>query len=148
MNLASPARTRPGGGHAPGGRCFEIRIAPTADRSDYGFTVTETFADFSEPVVSVARAGPFRPLLLDAVRHSGYLPHQMNARRRAAFWVAQVPGVRLVLAVKAAQPVRKPQRRRAIIDAVSAMSSEEALYWYSRADERGLRALRILLTDD
>ena len=148
MNLASPSRSRPGGGHAPGGRCFRIRVTPTADGADYGFAVTETFADISEPVVSVARAGPFRPLLLDAVRHSGYLPHQVNARRRAAFLVAQVPGVRLVLAVKAALPVRKPQRRRAIIDAVNAMSSEEALYWYARADERGLRALRILLADD
>ena len=59
--------------------------------------------------------------------------------------------MRLVLTVSALEPVSRPDRRIAIANGISDMSTEEALYWYSHSagpnGQRALRALRLMLAE-
>ncbi|WP_419837621.1 DUF7680 family protein [Candidatus Poriferisodalis sp.] len=135
-------------------RRFELRLQPTHAGDDWGFRLCETFNNTTEAVAKVdaARATQFRRTVVEAVEASGYPPTSVSPRRCRPFNLQQGPGVRLALTVCASLPVARPQRRRAIVDGVDALSPEEALYWYARTTgpERGraLRALRLLLADD
>jgi hypothetical protein len=67
--------------------------------------------------------------------------------------LAEPAGVRLALAINAAAPLNRPSRRQSVLEGISAMSEEEAYYWYAKTTRpesgtRALRALRILLADD
>lgn len=134
-------------------RCFELTIQPTEDGDAWGFGLSESFDGCSTPIarVGAARALAFRGAVMAAVKGSGYPPSAVSPRRQRALYLAQAPGVRLALTVRAAAPVLRPLRRRAIMDGVEAMSSEEALYWYARTtgpdSGRALRALRLLLAE-
>ena len=135
-------------------RRFELQLQPTRGGDGWGFRLSETFGDATEAVAKVdaTRAAQFRRAVLEAVEASGYPPAAVSPRRCRPFNLQQGPGVRLALTVCASLPVARPLRRRAIVDGVGSLSSEEALYWYARTSGSGrgraLRALRLLLADD
>ena len=58
-------------------------------------------------------------------------------RRWRPFNLTQEPGVRLALAVRAAAPVRKVNRRMAITERLRTMGDEKALYWYAQVSNAG-----------
>ena len=136
------------------GRHFELRLLRLDLSEHYGFLLVETFGDVSEPIVSVGveHAKFFRRAVTGAVKESGYLASAVSAQRRTPFALKQEPGVRLALAALTALPVVRTERRRTIVARIESMSSEEALYWYSKTTgpegKRALRALRLLLADD
>lgn len=132
-------------------RRFVLRLQANGAGDDWGFSLDEATADRIESVatVPVARAGRYRRAVLGAVTASGYPAATVSPRRKRHFNLACDTGVRLALAVQACEPVVKPGRRQAISDGVTAMTTEEALYWYALVSgwggSRALRALRILL---
>lgn len=132
----------------------------TIDRSgtdSYGLRLEETNGtpDNASLVARLTpeRLPPLLPALRAALRESGH-PHTIvGPARRAPVMLAEPAGVRLALAINAAVPLNRPSRRQSVLEGVSAMSAEEAYYWYAKTtrDESGsraLRALRILLADD
>lgn len=134
-------------------RRFVLRLQPTASGDDWGFAVDEATGGQPSPVtrVSAERAGRYRRNVLAAVTAAGYPPTAVGPRRRRPFNLTTEPGVRLVLTVGALKPVSRADRRIAITEGIAAMSTEEALYWYSHsagpAGQRALRALRLLLAE-
>ncbi|MEX2587619.1 MAG: hypothetical protein WD602_06445 [Actinomycetota bacterium] len=61
----------------------------------------------------------------------------------------QTTGAHAWLLLAALQPLRRIDRPDEIADGIEMMSTEEAAYWYARASRpRGLRALRLLLSND
>lgn len=138
-------------------RRFILTLDPSGDGDGWGFEVAEVLNGRSrqgrepETVMTVPRprAPRLRRLVVEAVTASGYPVHSVGPQRRKPFNLAQDPGVRLVLMLRALAPVRIPARRERIAAGVAAMSPEEALYWYALTTNgnapRGLRALRTLL---
>ena len=92
-----------------------------------------------------------RPAVLEALVASKHARTVLSPTRRAPIRLTEAAGVALVLLVLATRPLRKPTRVAAICHGVSAMSSEEALYWYAHVTgpraSRALRALRLLLAE-
>ena len=141
-------------------RRFILTLDPSGDGDGWGFEVAEVLNGRSrrgrepETVMAVPRprAPRLRRYVVEAVTASGYPVHAVGPQRRKPFNLAQDPGVRLVLMLRALAPVRIPARRERIAAGVAAMSPEEALYWYALTTNgnapRGLRALRTLLADD
>ena len=141
-------------------RRFVLTLDPAADGDGWGFEVAEMLNGRSrrgrEPetvmLVPRPRAARLRRLVVEAVTASGYPVQAVGPQRRKPFNLAQDPGVRLVLTLRALAPVRTPVRRERIAAGVAAMSPEEALYWYALTTNgnasRGLRALRTLLADE
>lgn len=67
----------------------------------------------------------------------------------AAFDLPQVAGAQTELLLRAVKPLRRPDRIEEIASGVAAMGREEASYWSAKAEgPRGLRVLRLLLSDD
>lgn len=134
-------------------RRFVLKLHANRQGDDWGFSLEEATGDRVEPVASipVGRAGRYRHAVVKAVTASGYPAVSVSPRRKRHFNLTCETGVRLALAVQACEPVVKPVRRRAIEDGVSAMTTEEALYWYAQVSgwtgTRALRALRTLLSD-
>ena len=134
-------------------RRFVLRLQPSPVGDDWGFAVDETTGGRTQTVarVPVKRAGRYRRSVLAAVTADGYPPTSVGPRRCRPFNLTTEPGVRLVLTVSALEPVSRPDRRIAIADGISDMSTEEALYWYSHSagpdGQRALRALRLMLAE-
>ena len=58
-------------------------------------------------------------------------------------------GAQAWLLLTATKPLRRHDRIEEVSDGVAAMSREEAAYWFSKAHQpRGLRAIRLLLSND
>lgn len=132
----------------------------TIERSDsdtYGLKLEETNGKPEHTTIAARlpaeRVPSFSQPLRVALRESG-LPHTIvGPSRKAPVILAEPAGVRLALAIKAAAPLNRPNRRQAVVEGVLAMSDEEAYYWYAKTTRpdtgaRALRALRILLADD
>ena len=137
-------------------RGFRLQVEP-ADTDTYGVRLEETngIPDHTTVVAHLSpdRLTPFLGALRSALRDSGHAPTIVGPSRRKPVPLGEAAAVRLALAVNAAAPLNRPVRRLAVIEGVTAMSDEEAYYWYSKtrrpdSGPRALRALRILLADD
>ena len=132
-------------------RRFVLRLAPTEAGDDWGMALEETTGEHRRTIADLpaSKANRYRRYVCEAVTAAGYQHTAVSPRRKKPFNLTQEPGVRLALTVLALEPVSKPLRRQAIADGITAMASEEALYWYAQAvgrtGSRGLRALRLLL---
>lgn len=132
----------------------------TVERSgndDYGLRLEETNGspDHTSVAARLApeRLAPFLPALRASLRESGHAHTIVGPARKAPVMLAEPAGVRLALAINAAAPLNRPNRRQSVLEGVAALSDEEAYYWYAKttrrdSGSRALRALRILLADD
>ncbi len=148
--------------HKAGIRTFRLTIQPASSRSGegdrYGVRLEEAYADGERTLAStVASATPLQTArvldaLVAAVRASGHQAGVLSLSRRKPVPLDEAAGVRLALALLAAQPVSKPDRIRHIVAGVAAMSVEETYYWYAKAvgpdAERVRRALRLFLAEE
>lgn len=138
-------------------RGFRLMVEATPSTESYSLRLEETNG---RPRTAPKILGRLRPsdapdvtdTLLAALRESRHPRTALSSRRRAPLVLAEPAGVRLALALVAVEPIAKSRRRRAILAGISAMSTEEAYYWYARVTgptaARARRALRILLSDD
>jgi hypothetical protein len=91
--------------------------------------------------------------VMTALRRNGYKPTDLSAARREPFVLSEETGVRLSLLFMAIRPITKMERIEAIARGVSAMTGEEAYYWYAKctsgsAASRAQQALRVLLAEE
>lgn len=137
-------------------RSFRLVIEPL-DTDNYGVRLETTNGDGAAPPIVVARVRPptlsaVADAVHQAVRESRQPRTVLSAGRRKPIPIDEPAGVRLGLALLAAEPLAKPSRRNAILSGVAAMSTEETYYWYAKTTgsiaPRARRALRILLADD
>ncbi len=137
-------------------RGFRLTIE-RRDADTYGLRLEETNGRPEHTTLAAwlpaDRVPSFVQPLRVALRESGHPQTIVGPSRKAPVVLAEPAGVRFALAIKAAAPLNRPNRRQSVVDGVLAMSDEEAYYWYAkttRADTgaRALRALRILLADD
>jgi hypothetical protein len=134
-------------------RTFTLVVVP--DRgTGYGIEIRAAVEDAAAEIVAGLKAPRFdriRPAVLEALVASKHARTVLSPTRRAPIRLTEAAGVSLVLLVLATRPLRKPTRVAAICHGVSAMSSEEALYWYAHVTgpraSRALRALRLLLAE-
>lgn len=93
------------------------------------------------------KASLVSPRLWEIVRNGGVTARGWTGSRPIE--LEQTTGAHVWLLLAALQPLRRIDRPDEIADGVEAMSKEEAAYWYARASRpRGLRALRLLLSND
>jgi hypothetical protein len=137
-------------------RAFTLTIEPTLT-DDYGIRLEVATGNPEHPRQTIAHVLPANVSgvadpLLQALRESGQPRTILSASRRKPIPLVEPAGVRLALALLAADPVNKHGRRNAILSGIAAMSTEEAYYWYAKTTgpyaNRARRALRILLADD
>lgn len=85
--------------------------------------------------------------LHDILRTGGVSAREWGARRPIE--LPQVAGAHAELLLRAVLPLRRADRLDEVATGVARMSREEASYWHAKADRtRGLRVLRLLLSDD
>lgn len=161
--MTSRAAKTPAGGLARVGvRAFRLNLVPAPARAGegdrYGIRLEEAYAEGERTLAAtVASATPLQTArvldaLVAAVRASGHQAGVLSATRQKPIPLEEAAGVRLALALLAAQPVSKAERIRHIVAGVSMMSTEETYYWYAKAvgpdAERVRRALRIFLAEE
>lgn len=138
-------------------RGFRLRIEPGPSNDAYGLRIEETNGLPGHTTVAArlrgSQLGPFLGALRVALRDSGHPAVLVGPTRRKPVPLREAAGVRLALAMKAAAPLNQPLRRLSVIEGITAMSDEEAYYWYAKttrpgSGRRATRALRILLADD
>lgn len=148
--------------HRAGIRTFRLTVQPAVARAGegdrYGVRLEEEYADgdrtLAAPVATTTPLQTSRVLdaLVSAVRASGHQAGVLSTSRRKPIPLEEAAGVRLALALLAAQPIVKPERIRHIVAGVAAMSAEETYYWYAKAvgadADRVRRALRLFLAEE
>ncbi|MEI8173665.1 MAG: hypothetical protein WCH07_09310 [Deltaproteobacteria bacterium] len=91
--------------------------------------------------------------LLNILKKQGYRPTELSVKRKAPFLLNEAPGVRLALLFFALKPMSKPGRMEEIVTGITAMSDEEAYYWYAKCvngsyAKRSRKSLRVLLAEE
>jgi hypothetical protein len=135
------------------GRVFTLCVQPAED--SFGLTVQQanghgTIAVATVPASDLTR---YLPTVNAALKDSGHKPTVLGSARGKPIPLNEAAGVRLVLGIQAAAPLKRTARAFSVLNGVSTMSDEEAYYWHAKtshpeAGTRALRALRILLADD
>ena len=154
-NKTSSTRSRT---DKPRGFQLTVRPDPSASQPDrYGIDIAETNGtpDHTHTVATIRSHDLARltDLIHQALRTSGRQPTTIGPTRKAPVALTEPAGVRLTLAARAVDPIRRRPRARAILDGIVSMSDEETYYWYAKTTHpetgpRALRALRLLLADD
>jgi hypothetical protein len=137
---------------------FELRVVPERDNA-FGLELYQrSFKRAGERLLPtakpVARLKSQRLVLvrqaiyqfLKADRHD---PKTLSYRRQAPYVLSEEIGVAVALLFQAIQPLSRPERIQDISQGISAMSKEEAHYWFAKVSNgrkrTALRAMRILL---
>ncbi len=137
-------------------RGFRLTVIDS-DGTTYGLSVAETNGqpDHTTDVATITARELQRlgDTVQTALRSSKKPPTSVHPARRQPVDIDEAPGVRLVLAALAIEPLRRRDRVREILEGVNAMSDEEAYYWYAKvthpvSGSRCLRAMRLLLSED
>lgn len=137
-------------------RGFRIIVEPVSS-DEYGLRLEETNGSAAIPPKYLAHLRSdevpgVSDVLQQALRESHQPRTTLSPGRRKPIPLEESAGVRLALALIAIEPITKSSRRHAILAGISAMSAEEAYYWFARTTgpiaQRARRSLRILLADD
>ena len=136
-------------------RGFRLVVLPEG-ANVYGIRLEEANgADHDpEPVATVGadRLSRVTPSVMEALQRSRIPRSQLNPNRKSPIRIEEAAGVRLALSLLAVEPVVKPARVEALLGGISAMSDEEAYYWYAKCmgkqAARARRALRLLLAEE
>jgi hypothetical protein len=91
--------------------------------------------------------------IINLIKRCGYRADRIKPGHKEPLLLDEETGVRLGLLLLAVKPLSRLDRIEEIKEAVSAMSSEEAYYWYSRCTsgnsrERTCRAFRIMVSKE
>ena len=127
---------------------FDCRI----DRDDDGQIVRlQVTVNSSDPQRTVMlngdRAARIAGPLHDILRSGGVTGRQWSTGRPIA--LDQTTGAHAWLLLDATRALRRADRLDEVGEGIARMSREEASYWYAKSRQpRGLRAARLLLSDD
>lgn len=102
--------------------------------------------------VKASRARRVIESALLAVKRSGHPKGALGLQRVHPLTITEEAGVRLALVLLATAPLVKSRRVDTMLQAVDAMATEEAYYWYAKcvgeSGARARRALRLLLAEE
>ena len=80
-----------------------------------------------------------------------YDPQTLGHKRQKPYVLDEQSGVSMALLSQTLQPLSKPERISNVTDGITAMSNEEAHYWFAKVSNRkkrpALKAMRVLLCD-
>lgn len=92
-----------------------------------------------------------RQAIYTCLKANRYDPRTLSHQRQTPYVLDEESGVNLALLFQTIQPLSKPERIANIANGISAMSNEEAHYWFAKVSngKRGaaLKAIRVLLGD-
>jgi hypothetical protein len=92
-----------------------------------------------------------RQSIYQALKANNYDPKTLSHKRQSPYVLSEASGVSLALLFQTLQPLSKPERITNITDGISAMSDEEAHYWFAKVSNGrkrpALKAMRVLLGD-
>jgi tRNA A22 N-methylase len=89
--------------------------------------------------------------IYEILKANKYDPKTLSNKRQTYYVLSEESGVNLAILFQTLQPIKKLERIAKITAGISAMSNEEAHYWFAMIangrKNRALRAIRILLGD-
>ncbi|MBD2429027.1 hypothetical protein [Phormidium sp. FACHB-1136] len=92
-----------------------------------------------------------RQAIYQALKANNYDPKTLSYKRQAPYVLSEESGVNLALLFQALQPLSKPERIANVTEGITAMSNEEAHYWFGKVSNGkkrpALKAMRVLLGD-
>jgi len=92
-----------------------------------------------------------RQAIYAALKANKYDPKTLKCDRQAPYILDEQSGVSLALLFQTVQPLSKEERIANIANGVTAMSNEEAHYWFAKVSNgskrNALKAIRVLLGD-
>jgi hypothetical protein len=92
-----------------------------------------------------------RQAIYTALKANKYDPKTLKCDRQAPYVLDEQSGVSLALLFQTVQPLSKEERIANIANGVTAMSNEEAHYWFAKVSNgskrNALKAIRVLLGD-
>lgn len=110
-------------------------------------TVDHGYNEHEQVTVNGNKADLLASTLHTILRDGGVTGRQWSTPRPID--LDQGIGSQAWLLLTAAKPLRRHDRIDEVSEGVATMSREEAAYWFSKAHQpRGLRAVRLLLSDD
>lgn len=153
MTAAARRRTIRPGTVDSGARTFRLSVRRVGD-TGFGVTLSEQLGT-SGPVLEIAHATHKQAArvaedVVASVRRAGAGASVLAFSGNEPIEIPEPDGVRLALVILATAPYTSRLKARQLADSISAMSTEEAYYWYAKCvtdPSRALRALRILLAD-
>ena len=117
------------------------RVERVSVHVDHGYGEEETVK------VNGSKADLIASTLHTILRSGGVTGRQWSTPKTIE--LDQGVGSQAWLLLTAVRPLRRQDRIDEVGEGVAAMSREEAAYWFSKAHQpRGLRAIRLLLSDD
>ena len=109
--------------------------------------VDHGYGEREQILVNGNKADLLASTLHNILRNGGVTGRQWSTPK--PIQLDQGVGSQIWLLLTAVKPLRRQDRIEEVGDGVAAMSREEAAYWFSKAHQpRGLRAIRLLLSDD
>lgn len=85
------------------------------------------------------------------LKNNRYDPKTLSHQRQKPYVLDEETGVNLALLFQAVQPISNPERVANIANGITAMSNEEAHYWFAKVSNgkksAALKAIRVLLGD-
>ncbi|NEP60495.1 MAG: hypothetical protein F6K31_26415 [Symploca sp. SIO2G7] len=92
-----------------------------------------------------------RQVIYEVLKANNYDPKTLSHKRQSPYILNEESGVNLALLFQALSPLSKPERIANITAGVTAMSDEEAHYWFAKINNGkrspALKAMRVLLGD-
>ena len=92
-----------------------------------------------------------RQAIYKALKANNYDPKTLSHKRQTPYVLDEESGVNLALLFQTLQPLSKPERIAYITEGITAMSNEEAHYWFAKVSNGkkrpALKAMRVLLGD-
>lgn len=136
-----------------GARTFRLTLHRVGE-AGFGVTLSEKLGT-NGPVLDIAhathkQAARIAEDVVACVRRSGRGASTLAFGGNEPIEVPEPDGVRLALVILATAPYTARLKARRVADGITAMSPEEAYYWYAKCvtdPSRALRALRVLFAD-
>ena len=128
----------------------ELRIEPNEDSKPL-------IGRKSKPVsvISGWHLGTAEGYMKRVLKIAGYRARELRRGRKTPFPLNEELGVKLDLVFRALRDLKKRTKIEEVLLGIENMSREEALYWHSKieqdkskTEQRGLKALRVLLGGD
>jgi len=92
-----------------------------------------------------------RQAIYTCLKSNSYDPKTLSRKRQTPYMLDEESGVNLALLFQVLQPLSKPERIANITEGITAMSNEEAHYWFAKVSNGkrspALKAMRVLLGD-
>ncbi|MBT9313799.1 DUF7680 family protein [Leptothoe kymatousa] len=90
-----------------------------------------------------------RQAIYQCLKDNNYDPQTLSYRRQKPYVLNEQSGVSMALLFQTLEPLSNPERISSIADGITAMSNEEAHYWFAMVSNGkrrpALKAMRVLL---